>query len=93
MVYPPAVEQNWKTTFADFGIDKYTKFVSNGSLGKVLDEDNFNYWNAEDYDLVLVDEAHKFRNHDTGAFNQLQEICKMPRVETGNITGYKKKSC
>ena len=91
VVYPPAVEQNWKTTFADFGIDKYTKFVSNGSLNKVLDEENFNYWNAEDYDLVLVDEAHKFRNHTTGAFQQLQEICKMPRIETGNIPGYKKK--
>lgn len=91
VVYPPAVEQNWKTTFADFGIDKYTRFVSNGSLNKVLDEDNFDYWNAEDYDLVLVDEAHKFRNHTTGAFQQLQEICKMPRIETGNIPGYKKK--
>ena len=91
VVYPPAVEQNWKTTFKDFGIDKYTQFVSNGSLSKILDDDNYNYWNADEYDLVLVDEAHKFRNHTTGAFQQLQEICKMPRVETGNIPGYKKK--
>ena len=91
VVYPPAVEQNWKTTFKDFGIDKYTRFVSNGSLSKILDDDNYNYWNADEYDLVLVDEAHKFRNHTTGAFHQLQEICKMPRVETGNISGYKKK--
>ncbi len=91
VVYPPAVEQNWKTTFKDFGIDKYTQFVSNGNLSKILDDDNYNYWNADEYDLVLVDEAHKFRNHTTGAFQQLQEICKMPRVETGNIPGYKKK--
>ena len=91
VVYPPAVEQNWKTTFKDFGIDKYTQFVSNGSLSKILDDNNYNYWNADEYDLVLVDEAHKFRNHTTGAFQQLQEICKMPRVETGNIPGYKKK--
>ena len=91
VVYPPAVEQNWKITFKDFGIDKYTQFVSNGSLSKILDDDNYNYWNADEYDLVLVDEAHKFRNHTTGAFQQLQEICKMPRVETGNIPGYKKK--
>lgn len=91
VVYPPAVEQNWKTTFKDFGIDKYTQFVSNGSLSKILDDDNYNYWNADEYDLVLVDEAHKFRNHTTGAFQQLQEICKMPRVETGYIPGYKKK--
>ena len=91
VVYPPAVEQNWISTFKDFGIDKYACFVSNGSLGKVLDDDNYKYWNADEYDLVLVDEAHKFRNHTTGAFQQLQEICKMPRVETGNIPGYKKK--
>jgi len=91
VVYPPAVEQNWKTTFKDFGIDKYSRFVSNGSLGKVLDDENYDYWNAEEYDLVLVDEAHKFRNHTTGAFQQLQEICKMPRLETGYIPGYKKK--
>lgn len=91
VVYPPAVEQNWKTTFKDFSIDKYARFVSNGSLAKVLDEDNYDYWNADEYDLVLVDEAHKFRNHTTGAFQQLQEICKMPRLETGFIPGYKKK--
>lgn len=91
VVYPPAVEQNWKATFKDFGIDKYANFVTNGSLSKVLDEDNYNYWNADEYDLVLVDEAHKFRSHTTSAFEQLQEICKMPRIETGNIPGYKKK--
>ena len=91
VVYPPAVEQNWKTTFKDFGIDKYANFVTNGSLNKVLDEENYNYWNADEYDLVLVDEAHKFRSHTTSAFEQLQEICKMPRIETGNIPGYKKK--
>ena len=91
VVYPPAVEQNWKTTFKDFGIDKYTKFITNGSLNKVLDEDNYDYWNADEYDLVLVDEAHKFRSHTTNAFEQLQEICKMPRINQGHIKGYKKK--
>ena len=91
VVYPPAVEQNWISTFKDFGIDKYARFVSNGSLNKVLDEDDYRYWNADEYDLILVDEAHKFRNHTTGAFQQLQEICKMPRLETGFVPGYKKK--
>jgi len=91
VVYPPAVEQNWITTFKDFGIEKYACFVSNGSLGKVLNEENYKYGNADEFDLVIVDEAHKFRNHTTGAFQQLQEICKMPRLETGYIPGYKKK--
>ncbi len=91
VVYPPAVEQNWKTTFKDFGIDKYTNFISNGSLEKILDVENFNYWNADEFDLILVDEAHKFRNHDTDAFKQLQEICKMPRLDAGGIPGSRKK--
>lgn len=91
VVYPPAVELNWKQTFKDFGLDKNTRFISNGSLSKVLDEENYDYWNADEYDLVLVDEAHKFRTHTNSAFTQLQEICKMPRVETGNIPGFKKK--
>ena len=91
VVYPPAVEHNWKATFKDFGIDKFVNFISNGSLSKILDEDNYNYWNADEFDLILVDEAHKFRSHTTSAFEQLQEICKMPRIENGNIPGFKKK--
>ncbi|HPL05487.1 MAG TPA: helicase-related protein [Bacteroidales bacterium] len=90
VVYPPAVEKNWKTTFDRFGITN-VKFVSNGSLNKVLDTDNFDYWNAEEYDLILVDESHKFRNHETGMFKDLQDICKSPRINKGNIEGSKKK--
>ncbi len=91
VVYPPAVEMNWKKTFRDFGLDKYTNFISNGSLEKVLNTENYDYWNPEDFDLILVDEAHKFRSHTTNAFEQLQQICKMPRVNKGYIKGYRKK--
>jgi Superfamily II DNA and RNA helicases len=90
VVYPPAVEKNWKTTFNRFGITN-VKFVSNGSLKKILDPDNYDYWQPEEYDLILVDESHKFRNHKTGIFQQLQEICKYPRINTGKIEGRKKK--
>jgi SNF2 family DNA or RNA helicase len=58
VVYPPALEKNWKSTFHKFGIDDKTKFVTNGSLSKVLDLENYDYWNADEYDLVLVDESH-----------------------------------
>ena len=91
VVYPPAVEKNWKETFHDFGIDTNAKFIPNGSLSKVLDEENRDYWNADEYDLILVDEAHKFRTRDTQSFNDLQAICKMPRVSPGGVPGYKKK--
>ena len=91
VVYPPAVEFNWKKTFADFGIQQYAHFVSNGSLDKVLDPENYDYADAGDYDLVLVDEAHKFRTNSTNAFALLQDICKMPRLHKGGVPGWKKK--
>lgn len=90
VVYPPAVEKNWKNTFKQFNIDKYTKFITNGSLHKILDGHQ-DYWNKDEYDLIIVDEAHKFRNHTTDAFQNLQLICKSPRTTKGYIDGLQKK--
>lgn len=90
VVYPPAVEKNWKDTFKNFDIDKYTKFISNGSLDKILNLHQ-DYWNKEEYDLVIADEAHKFRNHTTGTFQNLQLICKSRRANEGLIKGSQKK--
>lgn len=90
IVYPPAVEKNWKNTFKDFQLDKYSKFITNGSLEKIL-EGHQDYWIKEDYDLIIVDEAHKFRNYLTGAFQNLQLICKSPRANKGLIDGLQKK--
>jgi superfamily II DNA/RNA helicase/HKD family nuclease len=90
VVYPPAVEKNWKNTFKDFKLDKYTKFITNGSLDKIV-RGHQDYWAKEEYDLVIVDEAHKFRNHTTGAFDNLQKICKSPRTNVGMIEGFQKK--
>jgi ERCC4-related helicase len=90
IVYPPAVEKNWKNTFKDFQLDKYTKFITNGSLENIL-KGHQDYWIKEDYDLIIVDEAHKFRNYLTGAFQNLQLICKSPRANKGLIDGLQKK--
>lgn len=91
VVYPPALEKNWKTTFRQFGIDKHTKFITNGSLDKIVEKKDFNYWEKEEYDLILVDEAHKYRNHTSQSFGLLQRICKAPRNELGMIKGKRKK--
>ena len=90
VVYPPALEKNWKNTFRQFSIDRHTKFISNGRLNKILEND-INYWAKEDYDLVLVDEAHRYRNHTSQMFSQLQRICKAPRSGEGLVPGTKKK--
>lgn len=90
VVYPPAVEKNWKNTFRNFKIDRHTKFITNGSLHKIISEHE-DYWPKEEYDLVIVDEAHKFRNHTTDAFHKLQLICKSPRANKGYVPGQQKK--
>lgn len=90
VVYPPALERNWKSTFRQFGLDRHTKFITNGSLSKILKED-INYWPKEEYDLILVDEAHKFRNHKSQMFGNLQRICKAKRSGEGLVSGQRKK--
>lgn len=91
VVYPPALEKNWKTTFRQFGIDRHTKFITNGSLEKIIDCKDLNYWAKEDYDLILVDEAHRYRNHTSTMFSNLQRICKASRNGEGLVAGAKKK--
>jgi len=91
VVYPPALEKNWKNTFRQFGIDRHAKFITNGRLEKIVIGDDLNYWAKEDYDLVLVDEAHRYRNHTSTMFGHLQRICKAPRNGEGLVTGTKKK--
>lgn len=91
VVHPPALEKNWKTTFKYFKIDKYAQFVSTGRLERVANGNDLNYWHKEDYDLIIVDEAHKYRTSATQGFDLLQRICKAPRNGTGRIEGKKKK--
>ena len=91
VVYPPALEKNWKNTFRLFGIDRHTKFITNGRLEKIVKGDDLNYWAKEEYDLILVDEAHRYRNHTSTMFGNLQRICKAPRNGEGLVHGTKKK--
>ncbi|MBC7523236.1 MAG: helicase [Flavobacterium sp.] len=67
IVVPPALKENWEETLEKFQLHNY-KIVTNGSLHKIMD--------AEKYDLIIVDEAHKFRNDTAEAYNELQKICK-----------------
>lgn len=90
VVYPPAVKENWGDTFKDFSLTKYTQFITNGSLNKIV-EGSDNYDRAEEFDLVIVDEAHNFRSDTSGRYDDLQRICKAPRVNEGLIEGIQKK--
>lgn len=91
VVYPNAVETNWKNTIRDFGMTNYIDFVTTGSLHKIIDSSNPNYSNPEEYDLVVVDESHKFRTSSSNMYGLLELICKTPRATVGNDINRKKK--
>ena len=90
VVYPPAVEKNWKDTFILFGIKRYAQFVSNGSLSKIIHGEG-NFREKGEYDMVIVDEAHNFRGETAARYDDLQLICKTPRVNEGLVKGRQKK--
>jgi superfamily II DNA or RNA helicase len=70
IVVPPAMEDSWRETAKEeFRLDN-CDLITNGSLHKIK--------RPEKYDLVIVDEAHKFRNDTADAFDELQRICKSP---------------
>lgn len=91
VVVPPALEENWRTTSEDFQIKNHFEFITTGSLHKVLNEENYYYSNAEKFDMVVVDESHKFRNDYTNMYLALQEICKKPRARPSENGDTRKK--
>ncbi len=68
LVIPPILKQNWEDALIKFEIRGKVKIFTNGSLHKIT--------KPQDYDMVIVDEAHKFRNNTAEAYTQLQLICK-----------------
>ena len=66
-IVPPAMKDNWEETLTEFKLDNF-RIITNGSLHKIK--------NPELYDLIIVDEAHKFRSDTASMYNELQKLCK-----------------
>lgn len=67
IIVPPALKEGWERTMVEFKLDNY-KIITNGSLHKLE--------NPSQYDLIIVDEAHKFRSDTAFMYNELQKLCK-----------------
>ena len=67
IITPPALKEGWEDTLHKFKLDNYD-VITNGSIHKVK--------TPEKYDLVIVDEAHKFRSDSATSYNELQKLCK-----------------
>lgn len=68
VVTPPSLRENWETEMERFGLDDAVRVVHNGSLHKIRD--------PEKYDLIIIDEAHKFRNDTADCYDLLQKLSK-----------------
>lgn len=90
VVFPPALRDNWENTFKQFGIYHKAQFITNGKLDRVLDGKD-RYKSKEEFDLIIVDEAHGFRNGGSGKYDDLQKICKADCVNTGLLKSQRKK--
>jgi superfamily II DNA or RNA helicase len=82
VVAPPHLVPNWKLTMRQWQVQN-VDFVSNATLNKVKESADFHH--PSEYDLILVDEAHRFRNHDALGYEDLQNICKTKRKREGNF--------
>ncbi len=83
LVCPPALVNSWRRATEDFQIEKNFDFITTGSLHKVLDKENRVHDDPEEIDMVIVDEAHKFRNDATIQYRLLQTITKTDRQNPG----------
>jgi superfamily II DNA or RNA helicase len=70
LVGDEAKTSGWKKYLEDFGLYDWEVF----SLGKL--EDAKSYIKNRNIEVVIVDEAHRFRNQRTERYHQLLEICR-----------------
>ncbi len=70
VIAPPSIQKEWQETFTRFEIGSFRhyKIVSVGKLESIRD--------SQRYELVIIDESHKFKNYDTGRYKELERICK-----------------
>ena len=68
IICPPVLQEYWYDTFSEFGVTRF-RVESLGKLDHILEDD------AERFDYVFIDEAHRFRNEYTQGFEKIHEIC------------------
>lgn len=75
---------SWTNAFKDFWFrSKDYICESIGSLDKILDRHDL-----DSFDMVLIDEAHRFRNEDNETYAKMAEICHGKKVILLSATPY-----
>ena len=72
IICPPVLMDGWKAAIRDFRVGGAV-VESLGKLDKIEKQ-------AENYDIIVIDEAHRFRNEVTFGFEKLQQTCQGKKV-------------
>ncbi|RMD88283.1 MAG: helicase, partial [Calditrichaeota bacterium] len=68
IICPPVLQEYWYETFFNFGVRGF-KVKSHGKLDQIIKK------GYDQFDYVIVDEAHRFRNEVTQGYEKLHQIC------------------
>ena len=87
VIAPPALLKwnnpgSWNNAMYEFNVPYIAE--SKGKLDKIIDD-------GINYDNVIIDEAHEFRNEDTQGYEKLHRICQGKRIILVSATPYNNK--
>ena len=70
IVCPPAVKDNWQEMVKAFRLQT-VKIITTGSLHHITEKKQ-----GGEYDLIIIDESHSFKNYDQERYSNLEAITK-----------------
>lgn len=77
-------EGGWENAFKNFGFrSKDYKCKSIGILDQIIEKDTH-----KEFDVILIDEAHRFRTEETETYAKLAQICRGKKVILVTATPY-----
>ena len=84
IIAPQTIKDDWETVLKDFGLPNYV-FLPNRSFHWLYEKPAYD---PKSFDLIIVDEAHKFRSNTASSYNELQKLCKTPtnyKLDDGTV--------
>jgi len=73
VICPPKIREQWEEVLDDYNV--FAKVISRGRLSDIIDNERL-----MKREVVLIDEAHYFRNPETNSYKDLQLICEGKKV-------------
>lgn len=80
IICPPNLQKSWDNYLVDFGLHTSWRTKSRGLLRNLNLEDEKELKEYANYDFIIVDEAHYFRNEKSTDYAALKTICNNKKV-------------